>query len=158
MSKILIIFYSRLGNTRKIAFDISVRIESDIEEIIDYKKRNGIINNIIGILDASIKNKTQIKEINYNLENYDLIILGTPLWACKITPAIRTFLEKYQQNIKKIILFSTTCSSKKLSVKAIKNETYNKTIYYKNFKSSEIGEENYYNELDEFIDYIQNQK
>jgi flavodoxin len=41
--KSLVVYYSRSGNTRFVAEQISEEIGADIEEIIDIKKRKGLL-------------------------------------------------------------------------------------------------------------------
>ena len=49
----------------------------------------------------------EIKDININLDNYDEIILGTPIWWYRPAPAIRSFLTKYDLTGKTVIPFAT---------------------------------------------------
>ena len=49
----------------------------------------------------------EIKEININLDNYDEIILGTPVWWYRPVPAIRSFLTKDDLSGKTVIPFAT---------------------------------------------------
>ena len=49
----------------------------------------------------------EIKDININLDNYDEIILGTPVWWYRPAPAIRSFLTKYDLSGKTVIPFAT---------------------------------------------------
>ena len=58
--------------------------------------------------DNKISKKTpEIKDININLDEYDTVILGTPVWWYTITPPIRTFLTKYDLSNKTVIPFAT---------------------------------------------------
>ena len=58
--KILVVFYSRTGNTKKIGEEISKNLKSDIDEIIDQKSRNGAIGFLTGGIDAMKKLGLQI--------------------------------------------------------------------------------------------------
>lgn len=53
------------------------------------------------------KKPTNIKEMNKNIKKYDLIIIGSPVWAGSVTPAIRTFLTNNKSNLKKAAFFCT---------------------------------------------------
>lgn len=46
-----------------------------------------------------------------NIEDYDLILLGFPIWWYVAPTIINTFLEQYDLSGKKIILFATSGSS-----------------------------------------------
>ena len=103
--KKLVVFYSRTGNTRKIAEEIARKINADIEEIIDLKNRKGILNWLRAGRDGMKRNLTKIKYFKDPIK-YDLIIIGTPIWV-NMTPAIRTYLLENKDKIKKIAFFST---------------------------------------------------
>lgn len=49
----------------------------------------------------------EIKDINIDLNQYDEIIIGTPVWWCSIAPVIRTFLSENDLSNKKVIPFAT---------------------------------------------------
>lgn len=49
----------------------------------------------------------QIEDITVNLEDYDTIILGTPVWWYRESPVVRTFLNNANLDGKTIIPFAT---------------------------------------------------
>ena len=108
--KTLIVYYSKTGNTKKVALEIAKALKADIDEVIDLKKRSGIIGWLIGGRDAMKERQTQITVTN-DPENYDLVIIGTPIWAWNTTPAIRTYITQYKNKIKKVVFFITSGST-----------------------------------------------
>ena len=108
---ILVVYYSRTGTTRKVAEYITKQLGADMEEIIDMKKRSGIWGFLIGGRDALRKKETEINEIKKDPSKYDLVIAGSPMWAGNITPAIRTYLNKYKTDIKSVAFFVTSGGS-----------------------------------------------
>jgi len=104
MKKILVVYYSRTGHTKKIAEEISKNLNADIDEIIDKKKRKGFIRFLSAGREALRGNLTEI-EFNKKTEDYDLVVIGTPTWAGTIPPAIRTYLSKNKP--KNIAFFCT---------------------------------------------------
>lgn len=104
MKKILVVYYSRTGNTCTIAKNISKILKADVDEIIDKKNRKGILGWIFGGRDAIIKKRTDIL-FKKDSSKYNTVIIGTPIWASTLTPAIRTYLES--NSIKKIAFFCT---------------------------------------------------
>ena len=59
--KILVVYYSRTGNTKAIAEALVEALNADIDEIIDLKKRMGFLNWLRSGHDALRKKFTQIK-------------------------------------------------------------------------------------------------
>ncbi len=106
--KILVVFYSRTGTTRKIAQEISNTLSCDIEEIVDLKSRAGIKGFMVGGKDAMRRNLTEIKPVERTPSDYDIVIIGTPVWASNMTPAIRTYITYNRNKFKDIAFFCTT--------------------------------------------------
>jgi len=100
--KILVIFYSRSGKTKKIAEVISEILKSDKEEIFDIKNREGIVGFLSAGSDANLRRLTAIKEIKNNPSLYDLVIIGTPIWSSNISTPTRTYLFLYKEEFKKV--------------------------------------------------------
>lgn len=99
--KSLVVYYSKTGHTEKIAKDIASGLNADIEKIIDKKKRTGFFGFIFGGRDAMKKRLTDIEPVKKNPANYNLVILGTPVWAGNITPAVRTYIHMNKAKLKK---------------------------------------------------------
>jgi flavodoxin len=109
--KSLVVYYSRSGNTRFVAEKISQKIGGDIEEIIDKKRRKGPLGFVIGGFDATRGRKTDIAEMKKSPRDYDLIVVGTPMWNKRITPAVRKYLEDNKFSEKRVALFCTNNGS-----------------------------------------------
>jgi flavodoxin len=105
--KSLVIFYSRSGNTQFVAETIATNLGSDLQPLVDKKKRKGFWGYILAGRDAMLQKKTEIEAVNLDLYKYDVLFLGCPNWAANLPPAIRTFLTQVDLNSKKIILFCT---------------------------------------------------
>jgi flavodoxin len=105
--KTLIVYYSRTGHTRMVAENIADKMDGDIEEIIDTQNRNGIIGYLKSGYQASRKKTTQIQETNHDPSAYDLVIIGTPVWAGKMAVPIRAYLDLNKNKIKDLAIFST---------------------------------------------------
>ena len=103
--KSLVVFYSRTGSARFVAQTIAAEVGSDIEEIIDLKKRNGVLGFLSGGSDARRHKETKIAPTQKSPVDYDLIIIGTPIWAGQPTPAITTYLKKTDLSGKKVAIF-----------------------------------------------------
>jgi flavodoxin len=103
--KSLVVFYSRTGNARWVAQTIAAQIGADIEEVIDQKKRDGALAYLTGGSDARRGKGTEIAPIQKSPADYDLIIVGTPIWAGRPTPAITTYLKKNSLSGKKVAVF-----------------------------------------------------
>ena len=103
--KSLVVFYSRTGNARFVAQTIAAEVGADIEEVIDLKKRSGIIGYLGGGSDARRGKETLLGPTQKSPADYDLVIVGTPIWGGRPTPAITTWLKKNNLSGKKVAVF-----------------------------------------------------
>jgi flavodoxin len=109
--KTLVVYYSRTGNTKMIAESISNALNCDIEEIIDTEKRSGIIGYIKSGYEVSRGKLSEIKESKRDLSQYDLLIIGTPVWASKMAVPVRSYLKNNMDKIPLLACFSTCGNS-----------------------------------------------
>ncbi|HOW60701.1 MAG TPA: flavodoxin [Candidatus Moranbacteria bacterium] len=105
--KILIIYYSRTGTTKKIALAVAKRIGAEVEEIKDTINRDGIKGYLISGRDAMQKKLTILKQSLKNPAEFDLVIIGTPIWAWSISAPVRTYITEKKNSFKKIAIFCT---------------------------------------------------
>jgi flavodoxin len=104
----LITYYTRTGNTEKVAEKIAEKFDAEREKIIDKKKRTGIIGWIRAGYDAIKGNLTEIEPIKKDPDDYDLILLGTPVWAGRSTPAIKTYIANNKDKFENIAIFTSS--------------------------------------------------
>ena len=106
--KILVVYYSRTGKTQRVGLEIANKLGADKEDIADMKDRRRIIVGwLISGKDASLQKTTKI-QYKKDPSKYDLVVIGTPVWAWTIPPAIRTYLA--DNEFKKVAFFAT-CGS-----------------------------------------------
>lgn len=108
--KILVVYYSRTGTTRKVAEDIKTKLNCEIDEIIDKKDRMGPIGYMLAGKDATLRDFTDI-QYSINPDEYDLILIGTPVWAFTMSTAIRTYISENKDKFKEVAFFCTQSSS-----------------------------------------------
>ncbi|MFA4639824.1 flavodoxin family protein [Pyrococcus kukulkanii] len=104
--KTLIVFYSRSRTTKRIAQEVARALNADIDEIIDKKPRKGILGFLIAGYDATMGKTTEI-EFEKDPSSYDLVVIGTPVWNGRVTPAIRTYLLQNRGKIRNAAFFCT---------------------------------------------------
>jgi flavodoxin len=103
--KTLVIYYTRTGNAKFVAETVAAELGADIEEVIDLKNRQGKLSFMSSGRDAMRGKETEIAQTKRTPTDYDLIIIGQPVWAGSPTPAIRTYVNKNDLSGKKVALF-----------------------------------------------------
>lgn len=104
---ILIAYYTRDGHTKAVAQEIAKSLGADIEEIVDRKSRKGIVGWLLGGRDATRKKETEIEPPKRDPAAYGLVVVGTPIWAWNMAPAVRTYLSQNKGKIKQTAFFCT---------------------------------------------------
>ena len=110
--KVLVVYYSLSGRTLDIAKRIQVETGADIYEI---KTTEEIKNNP----SLYIKSKSDLKNGTYpklqgdmpDMNKYDIIFVGAPIWWYTAATPVMAFLEKADFKGKKVIPFSTQGSN-----------------------------------------------
>lgn len=105
--KCLIVFYSLSGNTKFIAESMAAAVGADLLELKILKpiEGGGFMKYFLGGRQAIKKEKPELLPLGKNIADYDMLIIGTPVWAFTFTPAIRSFLTNEKITSKKIALF-----------------------------------------------------
>lgn len=123
MSKILIAYYSRKGqnyvngsiknlvkgNTEIVAEYIKKAVGGELFEIDTVKNYPIDYTECTEVAKVEIQQKARPELKNYleNIDDYDKIFLGYPIWWSIPPMAVSTFLEKYDFSGKKIMPFAT---------------------------------------------------
>ena len=116
MSKQLVAYFSASGVTAKVAKKLAAAIQADLFEIKpvepytekDIKWTNPLARSNkekIGKKDVPINGKIE------NLDDYDVIFVGFPIWYYSAPNIIVTFLKSYDFSGKRIVLFATSGGS-----------------------------------------------
>jgi len=107
--KILVVYFSYTGNTRKLANQIHEKVGGDIVEIepvTPYSSDYKTVENQ-GLKEENEDYKPEIKTKVDNIESYDAILIGSPIWWYQIAPPVKTFLDQNNLSGKKVALFTT---------------------------------------------------
>lgn len=106
---ILIVYFSYNGNTRKLANHIHKMVGGDIIEI---QMVNPYLTDSKSLENQVLKEQDEeyrpdIKTKVEDIESYDVILIGSPIWWFQVAPPVKTFLKKVDLRGKKIGLFTT---------------------------------------------------
>ncbi|WP_053955359.1 flavodoxin family protein [Inediibacterium massiliense] len=107
--KTLIIYYSLEGNTRQMAEWIQKETGGELLELKPKKDipSKGFMRYVKGGKQVLLKQKPDLYSIHQNIDEYDYIYMGTPVWAGSFVPAFLTLFSMVHIKNKKIALFCT---------------------------------------------------
>jgi len=110
--KVLVVFYSRTGTTKRVAEALTASLNCDSEEIIDAENRRGFFGFLKSGYEAAVKKCPPIKEVEKDPSLYDLVVIGTPVWDGTMASPVRTYLMKYKDRFKSVAFFCTMSGSR----------------------------------------------
>ena len=134
-SQAIVVYFSATGNTKALAQTIAQAANADLWEIIPedpYTTEDLNYNNDNCRANIEMNNETSRPAISETIENidaYDTIFLGYPIWWGTMPRIINTFLDTYDLSDKTILPFCTSGGSGiSSSVSAIKNACLNADV------------------------------
>lgn len=107
MPQYLVVYYSWTGKTAKVANLIAETLCADIEEIRDLKPRDGPFAFAATAFGAVLKRSTPISSPTRNMADFDVVILGCPVWASNMATPMRAYIIRESPRIKKVAVFCT---------------------------------------------------
>ncbi len=114
MSKnMLVAYYSwSCGNTEKIAEQLANACNADIARIETVELYPEDYQETVdqGQREVNAGFMPEIEPFEFNPENYDVIVIGTPTWWYTMAPAVKTFTSMYDFTGKTVVALSTNGS------------------------------------------------
>lgn len=159
----LIVYFSYTNNTRKIANKIKEKLDCDILEI---KTKIPYSDDYQKVVDDEHNQEAsdylpEIENLDIDLNKYQEIIIGTPVWWYRPVPAIRTFLNENNLSGKIIKPFATNAGwlgktfqeIKKLCPESDVEKRMN--IVFESYSDKLVTSEN---EINKWIDTLYNKR
>lgn len=99
--KILIVYYSLSGNTELIATELASTLSATLLKLKPVKElESGKFSTYMwGGMQAKMSQTPELESYSVSIEDFDLIILGSPVWAWTLAPPIRSFVEKERSRL-----------------------------------------------------------
>ena len=133
--KTLIIFYSLEGNTRFVSETLATELDGDLAEIKtkdELVNKNSLMKYIWWGKMIFQKQEPEILPIDKKIEDYDLIIIGTPVWAWTYTPPIASFFQENRIHGKKVAVFCCHGGWPRKTLEKMKEKLTGNTIVWQN--------------------------
>lgn len=108
-SKVLIAYYSLSGNTKEIAQQIQKETNGDLFNIELKTPYPSNYDDQTKLAKEELKNGTlpPLKSKVENIDKYDIVFIGTPVWWGTASTPVRTFVSENNLTGKKVIPFIT---------------------------------------------------
>jgi len=102
--KSLVAYYSRTGSTKTVAEAIANALNADVEPITadTEGKSMGRL-----AMQAMFNARAKIGQTSKDASLYDIVVVGTPVWASKMSTPVRTYLADNKSKFKSVAFFCT---------------------------------------------------
>lgn len=107
-NRVLILYFSQSGNTETIANYIKDYTNADILELATVKEYSSVLEELYKVgqeeLDSNARPELKTK---VDIEKYDVIFIGYPIWGANLPMAWYSFFDEYDLSGKTLIPFTT---------------------------------------------------
>lgn len=116
-SKILVAYFSATGNTEGIAQQLAEGLEADLYEIVP---ETPYTSDDLNYSDSRSRSSVEMNDPDArpgisgsveNMEQYDVVLIGYPIWWGEAPRIMSTFIESYDFSGKTLAAFCTSASS-----------------------------------------------
>jgi hypothetical protein len=104
-SRVLVVFFSRTGTTRALASTLAGMLCADLEEICDLTERHGVSGYLRCLADSWRRRPAQVVPAGLDTAQYDLVVVGTPVWAGAVSAPVRAYLLENRSKFRHVAFF-----------------------------------------------------
>ncbi len=105
--RVLVVYFSRTGHTRTLAEALRTTLGAEVEPLQDHVDRTGLFGYLRSGTEALLGSSTHIDLPAADPSAYDLVLVGGPVWAGSVCPAVRTYLWLQRDRLPATGLFVT---------------------------------------------------
>jgi flavodoxin len=107
MNRTLVVYYSRTGTTQIAARQIARGLHADLEEIEPLTPHSGMVGYVRSSFEATFGKLTSVEPRIYDPADYELVIVGSPVWNAALSSPVRTYLVETHARMRRVAFFCT---------------------------------------------------
>jgi flavodoxin len=107
MKPCLVVYYSRTGITQEVATRIAAACACDIEPVRDVRPRTGWAGYLRSGHEAFACKTPPIAAMARNPDDYELVILGSPVWVGRLSAPMRSYVQANAARFRRVAAFCT---------------------------------------------------
>ncbi len=112
MKELAVVYYSFDGNTELVANMIREYTQADLIRLIPDKEppRHFLGKFFFGGKSVLLREKVRIRKLGVDLNDYQAVIIASPVWAGSYPPAVAAFFERKRMEGKDVYLIACSAS------------------------------------------------
>jgi len=104
---VLVVYYSRSGTTRRLADHLAQALDANAVAITETRSRAGLWGYQRSLFEAVAGRDATIRPLRERLRDYDLVVIGTPIWGWHLSSPVRAFARQNAKAIRRAAFFCT---------------------------------------------------
>lgn len=108
---ILTVFYSDSGDTKRIADDIAAALSTTLERVTAPGLGRGTFGFLTRAWTALRRKPVAIDPQHNNPADFDLVIIGSPLWVGRVSSPVRAYLARHRAALNQVAFFVSAAGS-----------------------------------------------
>jgi len=107
MTKSLVVYYSHTNHTHQVAELVAQGVGANTERILDAQSREGALGYLRSGREAMFQRSSPIQAVKEDPAQYDLTILGSPVWSWSLSPPMRSYVSAQKNAFGQVAFFCT---------------------------------------------------
>lgn len=107
MKRILVVYYSRSGTTQALASELARQTGAEAIAIREARARAGARGYLRSLVELARGTLPAIESPLVDLSRYDIVLLGTPVWAGRASVPMRRYLNDMKRVLPRTAFFCT---------------------------------------------------
>ena len=153
MAKTLVVYYSWTGHVEKIAKELAKELGADTDKIEPVKGYEGKEGYNRAGKESMFGKKPDIKS-SKDPSAYDLVIVGSPMWAFSVSSPVRSYISQNKDKMKKAAFYSSSGSPFPFALWSMERTYGKKAVSKMKLREGEIDRGEYKEKLKRFIEEI----
>jgi menaquinone-dependent protoporphyrinogen IX oxidase len=105
--KVLVTWYSRTGHTRSVGESLARQLDGAAEPIVGTRSREGVSGYLRSLAESVAALPAAIAPPLHDPARFDLVVIGTPVWAWGLASPVRAFARAQAAAIRRTAFFCT---------------------------------------------------
>lgn len=106
--RVLVVYYSRTGNTASVAEGLGRACEGDVEAIRVSVSRRGALGYLFSGFEAMFERESLILPPQRNPHDYDIVLIGGPVWNSTVSSPVRSYMKRFAGSLPEVGFFVTS--------------------------------------------------
>ncbi|MFY7856687.1 MAG: flavodoxin family protein [Rubrivivax sp.] len=107
MTNVLVVYFSRTGQTRRLAMRLALELQGTPAEIREQSPRSGVFGRMQAGALSLLGREVEIRPMRRDPAAYELVLIGTPMLGWRLAAPVRTFARQWNHQLRHVAFFAS---------------------------------------------------